>query len=255
MIDDGTWRYFYEGQHLNRVSQLGTFAERMVCHESSLVKIDQDVSLKTAALVSCGVATGYGSTVNRGGAAAGDVVVVVGCGGVGSGALLGGVSAGASAVVAVDPLEYKRTHAIEIGATHTAASMTEAFPLLQDLTRGVIADVVVLTPGTVTGEMIGEALQLTAKGGNVVCTGMSPTSATTANISLFNLAMSNKAVLGSLFGSASPRRSIPHLLGLHAAGKLDVDALYSKEYELLDVDQGYRDLMEGNVIRGVLDLA
>jgi len=49
MISDGTWRYHLDGQKVNRMTQLGTFAESMVVHESSLVKIDPNVSLRAAA--------------------------------------------------------------------------------------------------------------------------------------------------------------------------------------------------------------
>jgi NDMA-dependent alcohol dehydrogenase len=254
MIDDRTWRYFHEGQPLNRVSQLGTFARKMVCHEKSLVKIDADVPLRTAALISCGVATGYGSAVNRGGTKPGDVVVIVGCGGVGSGALLGAIAAGARRVVGVDPIAYKREHAMSLGATHTVESMTDAVPLVQDITRGVMADVVVLTPDTLLSDMVGQALALTAKGGAVVCTAMAPITLNQADINLFDLVMSNKAVLGSLFGSASPQSAIPRLVAQEAAGVLNMEGIGTKQYSLEDINIGYEDVLGGRVIRGVLQL-
>ncbi len=95
MISDGTYRYHLGGENLNRMTQLGTFADEMVCHENSLVRIDPWSNMKAAALISCGISTGFGSAVNRGKVQPGETVVVVGCGGVGSGAIQGARIAGA----------------------------------------------------------------------------------------------------------------------------------------------------------------
>src|SRR6202034_3388121 len=74
------------GEDLNRMAQLGTFADQMVVHENSLVKINPWDNMKAAALISCGIATGFGSAVDRGKVKPGETVVVIGVGGVGSGA-------------------------------------------------------------------------------------------------------------------------------------------------------------------------
>ena len=97
MISDGTYRYHLGGENLNRMAQLGTFADEMVCHENSLVRIDPWDNMKAAALISCGIATGFGSAVDRAKVKPGETVVVVGCGGVGSGAIQGARIAGARA--------------------------------------------------------------------------------------------------------------------------------------------------------------
>ena len=89
MISDGTWRHHLNGENLNRMAQLGTFSEYIVVNEASLVKIEPWYDLRAAALISCGISTGFGSAVSRGGVKPGDVVAVIGCGGVGSGAIQG----------------------------------------------------------------------------------------------------------------------------------------------------------------------
>jgi len=88
-----------------RFSQLGAFSEHQLLSESSLVKVDSDIPWHAVALVSCGVATGYGSAVDRAGTEPGDVVVVVGVGGVGVAAVQGARIAGASRIIAIDPIE------------------------------------------------------------------------------------------------------------------------------------------------------
>jgi RpiB/LacA/LacB family sugar-phosphate isomerase len=155
MMSDGQWRYHLDGQHVNRMTQLGTFSDSVLANEASLVKVDPAVSLKAAALISCGISTGFGSAVDRAKVKPGETVVVVGCGGVGSGAIQGARLAGARQIIAVDPLPFKVDKAKQIGATHGAASILEANLLLPELTEGRMADVVILTPGVLTGDLLG----------------------------------------------------------------------------------------------------
>lgn len=253
MITDGVWRHHrLDGSRVNRMGQLGTFSDHILCDELSLIQIEPDLPLKVAAVISCGIATGFGSSVNRAQVRPGEVAIVIGCGGVGHGALLGAVSAGARAVVAVDPVAFKRESAESIGATHLVESMEEAFPLVTQLTRGQMADVAVLTPSRLEGDMVAPALSLISKDGRLVCTALQRWNDVDVKISLYELAMFNKALLGSQFGSASPRASVLSLLDLYKAGKLPLDALITNEYELENLGDGYDDLLAGRNIRGVV---
>ena len=159
MISDGTYRYHLAGEDLNRMAQLGTFADQMVVHENSLVKINPWDNMKAAALISCGIATGFGSAVDRAKVKPGETVVVIGAGGVGSGAIQGARIAGARHIIAVDPVPFKLEKAKEVGATHTAPSILDAQMMLPELTMGRNADVVILTPGVLKGELIAAGLR------------------------------------------------------------------------------------------------
>jgi NDMA-dependent alcohol dehydrogenase len=252
MISDGTYRYHLGLENLNRMAQLGTFADEMVCHENSLVRIDPNANMKAAALISCGISTGFGSAVDRAKVKPGETVVVVGCGGVGSGAIQGARIAGARTIIAVDPVPFKLEKAKEVGATHTAPSMLDAQFMLPELTQGRNADVVILTPGVLKGEMIAGACGLGSKDARVVVTAISPFDQNDVQLNLFNLAMFNQALLGTVFGSASPRVQVPNLLALFEAGQLKIDEIITQEYSLDQVQQGYDDQAAGTIIRGVV---
>lgn len=253
MISDGTWRHHLNGENLNRMAQLGTFSEYIVVNEASLVKIEPWYDLRAAALISCGISTGFGSAVNRGGVKPGDVVAVIGCGGVGSGAIQGAVHAGARAVIAIDLEPSKVDRALKIGATHGASSALEAaFSFMGELTHGKNCDVVILTPGVLTGELIEEARSITAKGGTIVATAIAPYSQNDVKLNLFGLSMFNQELKGTVFGSESPRVQIPRLLRLHSEGKLQIDELITREYSLDEVQQGYQDMYAGKNVRGVV---
>jgi NDMA-dependent alcohol dehydrogenase len=253
MISDGTWRHHLGDLDLNRMCQLGTFSEHIVVNEASVIRIDPWYDLRAAALISCGLATGFGSAAGRGGVKPGDTVAVIGCGGVGSGAIQGAVHAGARAVIAIDINQSKIDRALKIGATHgCTTTLDAAFGILPELTSGKNCDVTIITVGVATSEIVEQARSITAKGGVVVITSIAPYDQTAIDLNLFMFAMLNQELRGTIFGSVSPRVQIPRLLRLHHEGKFHVDELITKEYSLDDVQRGYEDLESGANLRGVV---
>lgn len=236
-----------------RFAQVGAFAEHMLVGQDSLVKIGKDLPLDVAALVSCSVATGWGSAVHRAGVTPGDTVAVVGVGGVGINAVQGARMSGAKRVIAIDPVEFKREMAMKVGATHTFPSVEVAQRAVPDLTWGDMCDSVILVPNLITGDMIEPALNLVAKGGTLVVTAVSSMLQTDAALNLFLLAMLNKEIKGTIFGSGNPRHDIPALLSMYREGDLRLDELITSRYRLDDLNEGYRDLRNGKNIRGVIE--
>ena len=249
---DGTARHHAKGTDLGLMCMLGTFAHHTVVNEASCIKIDQDVPLDRACLLGCGVVTGWGSSVYAAEVTPGDTVAVVGVGGIGANAIQGAKLAGAKRIIAIDPVEFKREKAMEFGATHTASSMEEALPLIQDITWGTMANKVIMTMGVGSGEVIGSAMALAAKRGRVVVTNIHPALEYSASMSLLDLTLMEKQLVGSLFGSGNPRADIPKLIGLYREGQLDLDGLVTTEYTLDDVNEGYEAMRAGTNIRGVM---
>jgi NDMA-dependent alcohol dehydrogenase len=255
MVTDGTSRHRMagDGTDLMLFAKLGTFAEYATVAESQVIKVDSDLPLDAVALVSCGVATGWGSATRRADVAPGDTVVVVGIGGIGINAVQGARMAGARHVIAVDPVEFKREKAMELGATHTFTSMEEAMPAVQDLTMGQMADKVIMTPGLLLGDMMALGTQLAGKGGTIVVTAIAPITQTESSVNLFELAMWNKEIKGTIFGSLNPRADIPRLLNLYRDGQLKIDELITNRYPLDQINVGYQAMRDGTNIRGVIE--
>ena len=220
--------------------------------EASIIKVDPDLPLEAVALVSCGVATGWGSATKRAEVRPGDTVVVVGVGGIGINAVQGAAAAGAKRVIAIDPVEFKREKAMEFGATHTFASMEEAFPAVTDLTWGQMADKVIMTPGVMYGDMMRLGTALAGKGGTIVVTAIAPMSQTESSVNLFELAMWNKEIKGTIFGSLNPRNDIPALLSLYREGQLKLDELITRRYPLDQINEGYEAMRQGVNLRGII---
>jgi NDMA-dependent alcohol dehydrogenase len=252
LYKDETPRVRYRGEQVNLYAGLGTFAEHALVHMNSLVKVERQLPLEVVALVSCGVATGWGSAVERGGARPGDVVAVIGVGGIGINAVQGAAAVGARAVIAIDPVPFKREKALELGATHAAASVDEARVIIEQVSRGRLCDLVILAPSVLHGDLLGPALSITGKGATCVATAVAPMTQATASISLSDLTLWNKELKGTLYGSVNPRLAIPQLLARYEAGTLKLDELITRRYALEEINTGYEDQRAGRILRGVI---
>ncbi|MGY4648043.1 Zn-dependent alcohol dehydrogenase [Mycobacterium sp. URHB0021] len=182
----------------------------------------------------------------------GDTVVVIGFGGIGSGAVQGARLDGAETIGVVDLVESKRAKAMEFGATHFTTSLPEATEFVAELTRGVMADSALLTVGLLEGPMINDALNIIRKGGAVVVTAIASMADVTPALPMALFTLFQKRLLGSLYGEANPRADIPRLLSLYRDGKLLLDETVTAEYKLNDVNDAYDDMLAGRNIRGVI---
>ncbi len=254
MITDGTSRHHMADGSADPMlfAKLGTFSHFTCVSTDQVIKVDADLPLEAVALVSCGVATGWGSATNRAAVAPGDTVVVVGIGGIGINAVQGAAMAGARRVVAVDPIEFKREKAMEFGATEAFTSMEEAMPAVMEMTQGMMADKVIMTPGVLYGDLMALGTQLAGKGGTIVVTGIAPMTQTESSVNLFELAMWNKEIKGTIFGSLNPRADIPRLLDMYRDGQLKLDELITNRYTLDEINDGYQAMRDGTNLRGVV---
>jgi len=249
---DGTYRMSRDGQPVGQMCGISTFSAHSVVAVESAVKVPEDLPLEKACLVGCGVGTGWGSAVNSAEVYPGQTVIVMGVGGIGINAVQGAAHAGATNVIAVDPVELKREKAMELGATHAFAGMEEATEFAQSVTNGQGADSAIVTVGVTTGEHVGQAFAAIRKAGTVVVTGLGNITDVGVPIPLGELTLFQKRLQGSLFGASSPSRDILALLELYRAGTLKLDELVTKTYTLDEVNQGYVDMHDGKNLRGVI---
>jgi NDMA-dependent alcohol dehydrogenase len=249
MFPDGTFRFHLGDEDLGGLCVLGTFSQYAVVHEWSCIKIPQDISFEVAALVGCGVPTGWGSAVYAAGVRAGQTVVIYGAGGVGSNAVQGARYAGGKNVVVVDPVEFKRDMAKVFGATHTFADAQAAHEFVVDTTHGQLADHAIITVGILHDEVIQSAINVVGKTGQVTITAVGNGS---VQVHAGMLIGYQRRVQGAIFGGCNPLYDVPRLLGLYRSGDLKLDELITRRYRLDEVNQGYQDMLDGKNIRGVI---
>ncbi|QKT08807.1 NDMA-dependent alcohol dehydrogenase [Gordonia sp. X0973] len=250
--DPGTYRLSLDGQPVGALASLGTFAEHVTVSAISAIKYDPSIPFEIACLAGCGVGTGWGSAVNSGEVSPGDVTIVMGVGGIGINAVQGAAHAGARAVIAVDPVEFKRDWALKLGATHAFEDIDAAADFARSITNGQGADQTIVTVGVTTGKHVGQALEATRKGGTTVATGIGAATVEAGDIDLHHLTLMQKRLQGSLFGSSNPLADIPAQLDLYQQGYLHLDELVTKRYRLEEVNEGYADMLAGSNLRGVI---
>jgi NDMA-dependent alcohol dehydrogenase len=252
MMLDGTPRFHLKnGQGIGAMQRLGTFANYLVAPEMECQVIDKDIPFEYACLMSCGVPTGWGSAVNAGGVRPGDVVIIMGTGGVGAAAVQGASHAGARVVVAVDPVAFKRDTVLKLGATHAFASMEEAMPFVLSETNGQGADVTVVTLGRLELEHLTQAFQSIRKMGTCVLTSIGQNNGPIP-IDPLELTIYAKQLRGALFGNSNPTRDIPRLLSYYKSGKLNLKDMVTRTYTLDEINQAYQDLKDGLNMRSVI---
>ncbi|MEM9200337.1 MAG: NDMA-dependent alcohol dehydrogenase [Actinomycetota bacterium] len=251
----GTDKFFGPRGPVKAMSGIGTFSEYAVVHENSIVPVGDWYPLEAVSLCSCGVATGWGSAVNVADVRAGDTVVIIGTGGIGVNAVQGAAMAGAANIIAVDPIEMKREFAQTMGATHAVASIEDAAPLVDELSWGRGANSVIITVGDATSDLFAPAMAMVGKGGGLTLTSLSDMMQNEISLNTVDLAMSGKHLHGSIYGYCNPRADIPRLLRLYDQGKLKLDELVTQTYALEDINEGYRALHEGEIIRGLIDFS
>jgi NDMA-dependent alcohol dehydrogenase len=251
-IADGTNRVTARGQGVATMCLLGTFSPYITVHQASVIKIEKDIPLEKAALVGCGVTTGWGSATRVADVRPGETVAVMGIGGVGINAVQGAAAAGAKRIIAIDPVAWKREQAQEFGATDVFASAEEAVGGINEMTWGRMAEKAIITVGHIKGEHVEEAMNLIGKGGRVVVTGMGDAADMDVKLNLFAFTLLQKDLQGAIFGGANPRFEVPFLLSQYREGKLNLDDLTTTTYRLEDINQGYQDMRDGKNLRGVV---
>ncbi|MFC8386355.1 NDMA-dependent alcohol dehydrogenase [Nocardia sp. NPDC057272] len=250
--DETSFRMSLDGTPVSQFCGISTLSEYTTVSTASAVKVPKDLPPTSVCLLSCGVQTGWGSSVNSAEVRPGDTVIIVGLGGVGMSAVQGASFAGASHVLAVDTVEFKREQALNFGATHTFCSLDEAADFARSLTNGQGADSVVVTVGVLTAAEISGGIAAIRKAGTLVLT-----AAGAGNLQVelptSDITMSQKRITGTLAGAWSPHTSIPTLLRLYTEGHLKLDEMVTTSYKLDDVNDGFRDMLAGKNIRGVVD--
>ena len=251
-IADGTFRVQTQGKDTIPMCLLGTFAPYVTVNVASAVKIEDHIPLDKAALVGCGVTTGWGSAPHVADTRPGETVVVIGVGGVGINSVQGAAAAGASRVIAIDPVEFKRESALKLGATHAFASVEEAAGSIGEVTYGRMAEKVIITIGRLKGDDIGQAQMLTGKGGRMVLTGMGSFADMDAKLNMALFTLLQQDLQGAIFGGGNPRADIPAILTMYDQGLIKLDELVTNTYRLEDVNEGYQDMRDGKNLRGLI---
>ncbi len=252
-LADGETGLTHRGRRVLRGLGVAALAEKVVTPATGAVKIPEDLPLETACVIGCAVQTGAGAVINTAAVEEGATVLIMGLGGIGLSAIQGAVIAGASTIIASDPLAERRETASRFGATHTLDPMSDdVATTVMELTGGIGVDYVFETAGVAA--LIEQGVALTRAGGMTICVGAPPVE---DGISLNNIVMfgtMEKKLCGCLMGSSNALRDIPRLVRLWQAGRLDLESMITARRPLAEINQGFADLQAGKGIRTVIEI-
>jgi S-(hydroxymethyl)glutathione dehydrogenase/alcohol dehydrogenase len=241
-------RLSLNGQQLHTFTNLSSYAEMMLVHENALVKIGNDFPLDVAALIGCGIITGYGAAVNTAKVAPGETVAVIGCGGVGMAAINGAAIAGAGRIIAIDTNPVKLQLATKLGATDLV-NPRDGDPVQQvkDLMKGGVHHAIECLGTKATAE---QAFQMLAAGGTATIVGMVPFG---QKIELHGFDfLRERKIQGSSMGSNRFRVDMPRLIEFYKQRKLHLDDWISDRIKLAEINEGFAAMKAGKVVRSVI---
>ena len=239
----------YKGDEpLTQFANLGSFAEMMLVHEHSLVKIRKDMPFDRAALIGCGVTTGVGAVIHTAKVEPGSTVAVIGCGGVGLSAINGAAIAGAGRIIAIDAVASKLELARKFGATDVVnAKEKDAVGEVMDMTQGGVQYAFEAIGLKVTAE---QAFRMLRRGGTATIIGMIPPG-TMVQVHGPEFLMEKK-LQGSMMGSNRFRVDMPRFIDFYLQGKLHLDDMISSRIGLADVNEAFDAIIKGEVARSVI---
>ena len=242
----------WQGDEAYAFSMTGTLARYAVVPESGLTPIPDDIPWDEAALLGCAVLTGTGAAF-RSPVSAGDAVLVIGLGGVGQSIVQGARIAGATRIIAVDPVPFKRATALTLGATMVVdPEVTDPLDAVLALTDDRGVDVAFEAVGR--PDLIALAFNAVRKGGTAVAVGV-PAPNEEVTVNAFAFPSQEKTLTGSWYGGAHPALDVPRLLNLWRRGELRLKPLLTRSYDLADAAQAVRDLADGVLVRGAVWLS
>ena len=248
--ESGGTTYRWADQMVN-AGAITTFSRHSVISENRLTILPAGISLRQAALLGCAVATGVGAVCNTASAKPGQSIAVFGVGGVGLCAVAGAVVAGCSPIIAIDVRETRLAVAKRMGATHCInASTVDSLKVISDICRGRLDCAVEVTGRP---QVMAQAFSsVRPQGGVAVIVGNARADERLElDPKQFNL---GKRLLGTWGGDNWPDRDFPHYCELVANGKINIEFLLSRSYDLKDINRALHDLETGEAVRPLVDM-
>ncbi len=241
-----------DGSPIERSFHLGTMSEYSVVKRAAVTKLADFVPFNVASIAACGVMTGWGSVVNAANVKAGSTVCVIGCGGVGLNVVQAARLSGAAKVIAIDISDHRLDQARSFGATHTVhagpedVDFEEVAKRVHQINNSRGADYAFEC--TAVPALGSAPLKLVRSAGTAVqVSGIEQR--IDFDCELFEW---DKIYINPLYGQCNPDRDFPRLFDLYHNGKMKLDELITKTYTLDSVEEGFNDMLNGRLAKGVI---
>jgi S-(hydroxymethyl)mycothiol dehydrogenase len=240
-----------DGTVLSPALGIGAFADKTLVAAGQCTKVNPAAKPEAAGLLGCGVMAGWGAAVLTGGVSRGDTVAVFGCGGVGNAAIAGAKMAGARTIIAVDLDDRKLAWATDFGATHTVnGSREDAVEAVRRHTDGFGADVCIEAVGN--PKVLEQCFFARDLAGTVVQVGVPNPQMVMPEIPMIEFFGRGGALKPSWYGDCLPSRDFPMLVEQYLQGRFDLERFVSETIPLDGVEEAFRKMERGEVLRSVV---
>jgi S-(hydroxymethyl)glutathione dehydrogenase/alcohol dehydrogenase len=267
-------------------SHIGGLGELMITFEEWVVPVvTKAKAVDLGMVLSCVSVAGLGATTTGTLAtvAPGSVVAVMGCGPLGLSAVQGARIAGASTIIAIDPIKVRRDLAMKVGATHFLDPNVEGNAIVERVRSlsngptsrawsggrdsggrrsGAGADFVVEACGAEfvrpkleqgpdpTGILpMQQAYEMCNAGGHLVTTGLVRG---TIALPAFLFAIGGISHSGGQAGGANPMRDIPRFVSLLDSGQYNAKALVTRVVPLADMLGAYEEVAYRTTVTAIM---
>jgi S-(hydroxymethyl)glutathione dehydrogenase / alcohol dehydrogenase len=249
---DGSTGLSRNGDKVYRGLGVGGFAEYVLTTETGAIRVPDDTPLDIVCVIGCAVQTGVGAVLNTAQVEPGATVLVLGLGGIGQSVVQGARVAGASRIIASDPIPARREAALRLGATDVIDPGSDDVAAVARSITDVGPDYAFECAGVTALAQVGIAA--TRPGGMTVLVGAPSVdqAITIAPAVLFGI--EEKQLKGCFLGSCNSLRDVPRMVDLWRAGQLDLEGLITHRRPLDEINDAFADMEAGVGIRTVLEM-
>ncbi|CAI0426670.1 unnamed protein product [Linum tenue] len=253
MLNDGKSRFSIDGQPIHHFLGTSTFSEYTVVHSGSLAKINPLAPLDKVCVLSCGISTGLGSTLNVAKPKQGSTVAIFGLGAVGLAAAEGARIAGASRIIGIDLNPKRFEEAKKFGVTEFVNPKDQDRPIqevIAEMTDGGVDRSIECT-GNISAMI--SAFECVHDGWGVAVLVGVPNKEAVFMTKPINL-LSERTLKGSFFGNYKPRTDLPSVVEMYMNKKLDVDKFITHRVPFSEINKAFDLMLKGEGLRCVIDM-
>ncbi|KAL7086149.1 hypothetical protein ACP275_14G321500 [Erythranthe tilingii] len=253
MIEDGKTRFSKDGKPIHHFLGTSTFSEYTVVHVGCLAKINPSAPLDIVCVLSCGISTGLGATLNVAKPTKGSTVAIFGLGAVGLAAAEGARISGATRIIGVDLNPSRFNEAKKFGVTEFVNPKDYDKPVqevIAEMTDGGVDRSIECT-GNVNAMI--SAFECVHDGWGVAVLVGVPNKDDAFKTHPVNL-LNERTLKGTFFGNYKPRSDIPNVVEKYMNKELELEKFITHRIPFSEINKAFDYMLKGESLRCIITM-
>ncbi|CAI8598446.1 unnamed protein product [Vicia faba] len=260
MINDNKSRFSIKGQPIHHFVGTSTFSEYTVIHAGCVAKINPNAPLDKVCILSRGICTGLGATVNVAKPKPGSSIAIFGLGVVGLAeccsctfAAEGARISGASRIIGVDLISNRFELAKKFGVTEFINPKDHDKPVRQvivEMTNGGVDRAIECT-GSILAMI--SAFECVHDGWGVAVLVGVPNKDDAFKTSPFNF-LDERTLKGTSYGNYKPRADLPKIVEKYMKGELELEKFITHRIPFSEINKAFDYMLKGESIRCIIKM-